>query len=37
MTEAEVSFTFGHFMFNMIELNIPCKPESSRRASRVEV
>lgn len=35
VTEAEMSFMFGHFTFNMIELNIPCKPEASRRDIKV--
>lgn len=31
VTEAEMSFMFGHFTFSMIELNMPCKLEASRR------
>ena len=31
VTEAEMSFIFRHFAFNMIELNIPHKPEAWQR------
>lgn len=29
--EAEMSFVFIHFAFNMVELNIPHKPEAWQR------